>query len=430
MSDEVTEDPLIDFLSTFAQDAIFPGRARLFCDQRLVGSLPADQRKRCEWSGASGGLLVGAAVGAAAAEGPRGGSVVVVVPASACAEPLMLAAGSMAVRLQLASLTLAVIGSDPAVMAPLLALGFAARGPGPVVRLFAPLEAASLPPAADVRREWQPVHMRTLLPGTLPPWPLDAASLPTAAASDWLAWLAIREPDLVVVNLAAGWREQIPGPALVCALAQLAAEGRRVCWRLPSGTDLRPWLDALQQVGRRGLALKLLINANDLPPRANLATLNGWWVMVPADTLEAAAMFAHALDHEDPVLMGLIPSLPVVLPAWPPRQAYHPGRGRWLNVGAAATLACDQRTVAVAAAAAAALAQEGVLVGVLLCTSVLPLPVGDLDRAGPGPLVACGSDLGIALASAMTDRDVLVDIATDVSSPALLVAAVHRLIRR
>ena len=152
--------------------------------------------------------------------------------------------------------------------------------------------------------------------------------------------------------------------------------------------------------------------------------------MVPADTLEAAAMFAHALDTEDPVLLGLIPSIPVVLPPWPARQAYHPGRGRWLCLGDAATLACDQRTVAVAAATAALFAHEGIRLGLLLCTSVLPLPVGDLDHAGPGPLIACGSDLGIALASAMTDRDVHVDIVTDVSSTAALAAAVRKLIGR
>ncbi len=56
--------------------------------------------------------------------------------------------------------------------------------------------------------------------------------------------------------------------------------------------------------------------------------------------------------------------------------------------------------------------------------------MGDLDLAGPGPLVACGSDLGIALASAMTDRDVHVDIATDVSSAPAVVAAVRKALNR
>jgi hypothetical protein len=428
MSDRPPDLPLIPFLSSFGQDTRFPGRARLFCDQRLLGALPADLRARCEWPGAGAGLLLGAACGAAAAEGQRAGCVVVVLAAAGLKDPLVPAAVALAVRLHLGILTIAVVGDDATVIAPLVALGCTQDGDGPRVRWFAPVEAASLPPSTDVRREWQPVHLRTLLPGTLPPWPVDAASLPPAAASDWLAWLAIREPDLVVVNLAAGWREQVPGPTLVCALAQLAAEGRRVCWRLPSGTDLRPWLDALQEVGRRGLGLKLLINANDLPPRANLAALSGWWVMVPADTLEAAAMLAHALDSEDPVLMGLVPQLPVALPAWPARQAYHPGRGRWLVTGGTVTLCCDQRTVAVAAAAVALLAKDGIQAGLLLCTSVLPLPVGDLDQAGPGPLIACGSDLGIALASAMTDRDVHVDIVTDVATAVALVAGVRKVL--
>jgi hypothetical protein len=213
-------------------------------------------------------------------------------------------------------------------------------------------------------------------------------------------------------------------------LAQLAGEGRRVCWRLPSGIDLKPWLEALQQIGRRGLGLKLLVNANDLPPRPHLAPLVGWWVLVPADTREAAAMFAYALSCEDPVLIGLPATVPLPLPHWAEQQAYHPGHGRWLVHGGVATLVCDHRTLEMAGEAVTALAESGHRVGLLLCTSVLPLPVGDLDLAGQGPLVACGSDLGIALASAMTDRDVHVDIATDVGSPGAIVAAVRKAINR
>lgn len=430
MSAHAADEPLISFLSTITQDAPFPGRARLFCDQRLIGALPADLRARCEWSGVGGALLLAAACGAAVIESGRGGSVVAALPASALKDPLLTQAAALAVRLHATALTLAVVGGDDAVLAPLVELGWRHDGAGPLLRRCMPLDAASLPPNTEVRREWPPVHLRTLLPGMLPPWPVDSTSLPPAAASDWLAWLASREPDLVVVNLANGWREQPPGPALVCALAQFAGEGRRVCWRLPSNTDLKPWLDALQQVGRRGLPLKLLVNANDLPARPNLATLVGWWVLVPADTAEAAAMFAYALECEEPVIIGLVPGIPVALPPWPARQAYHPGRGRWLSSGGVATLVCDQRTLPVVAAAALALAQAALPIGVLLCTSVLPVPVGDLDHAGPGPLIACGSDLGIALASAMTDRDVHVDIATDVGSADAVVAIVRRLVGR
>lgn len=430
MSDRSPDEPLIPFLSTFTEDATFPGRARLFCDQRLIGALPAELRSRCEWPGSGGGLLLAAACGAAVVESTRGGSVVAALPASAFKDPLLMAAATLAVRLHATALTVAVVGGEAATIAPLIDLGWRHEGAGPLVRHCAPLDAASLPPSLEVRREWPPVHLRTLQPGMLPPWPVDNTSLPPAAASDWLAWLASREPDLVVVNLAAGWREQAPGPALACALAQLAGDGRRVCWRLPSGTDLRPWLDALHQVGRRGLPLKLLVNANDLPARPSLAPLVGWWVLVPADTAEAAAMLAYALECEDPVIIGLGPTIPVVLPPWPPRQAYHPGRGRWLAHGGVVTLICDQRTLPVAAAAAVKLAADSLTVGVLLCTSVLPIPVGDLDHAGPGPLIACGSDLGIALASAMTDRDVHVDIATDVTNADAIVAAVRKTINR
>ena len=436
MSESFSDTPLITFLSSFlspvfpppAQSSAFPARARLFCDQRLLGVLPADLRGRGEWLGASGALLLAAACGAAVAEEQRGGRVVVVVPASALSDPALLVAAHMAVRLHVTTLTLAVVTTDPAIIAPLIELGWRRAGAGPVVLTFAPVDGASFPPMTKKRQEWQPVHLRTLLPGTLPPWPVDGASLPPAAASDWLAWLAIREPDLVVANLAAGWREQIPSPALLCALAQLAGEGRRVCWRVPTGTDVRPWLDAMQEIGRRGLALKLLVNANDLPPRPHLAPLTGWWVMVPADTNEAAAMMAHALDSEDPVVIGLPPTIPVMLPPWPAKQAYHPGRGRWLKHGDTATLVCDQRTLSVTAAAAVILGNEGVQLGVLLCTSVLPLPVGDLDQAGSGPLMACGNDLGIALASAMTDRDVHVHIIGNVGSAEVIVTAVRKIL--
>jgi len=429
MSDRSPDEPLSQFLSTLTPDVIFPGRARLFCDQRLIGALPADLRSRCEWPGAAGALLLAAACGAGVVESTRGGSVVAVLPALALTEPHLIAAAILALRLHATALTVVMVGADAAVVAPFIELGWRREGAGPLVRQCAPIDAMSTPAAIEVRREWPPVHLRTLQAGMLPPWPVDAASLPPAAASDWLAWLASREPDLVVVNLAAGWREQVPGPALVCALAQLAGEGRRVCWRLPSGTDLRPWLDALHQVGRRGFPLKLLVNANDLPPRTSLAPLVGWWVLVPADTAEAAAMLAYALECEDPVIIGLVPTIPVVLPPWPPRQAYHPGRGRWLAHGSAATLVCDQRTLPVASTAASALASASLPVGVLLCTSVLPISVGDLDQRGAGPLIACGSDLGIALASALTDHDVPVDIATDITSADALVAAVRKMIR-
>ena len=445
MSESFSDTPLINFLSTFftpalsplAQNSAFPARARLFCDQRLLGVLPVDLRGHCEWLGASGAVLLASACGAAMAEEPRGGRVLAVVPASALSDPALLAAATLAVRLHATALTLAVVTDGPvvpvvpgdsAIITPLIELGWRHAGAGPVVLAFAPGDGALIPPLTKKRHEWQPVHLRTLLPGTLPPWPVDGASLPPAAASDWLAWLAIREPDLVVANLAAGWREQPPGPALLCALAQLAGEGRRVCWRVPSGTDVRPWLDAMQEIGRRGLALKLLVNANDLPLRPHLAPLTGWWVMVPADTNEAAAMMAHALDSEDPVMIGLPPTIQVKLPPWPAKQAYHPGRGRWLKTGAAATLVCDQRTLAVTAAAAVVLGNDGVHLGVLLCTSVLPLPVGDLDRAGSGPLMACGNDLGIALASAMTDHDVRVHIVSNVGSAEAIVTAVRKIL--
>src|SRR5688572_6223868 len=120
MSDRLADEPLIPFLTTFGKDAVFPARSRLFCDQRLIGALPADLRGRCEWMGAGGGLLLAVACGAAAVETPRGGRVVVALPAVAFKDPLLLAAAALAIRLQLAALTLVVVGSDPTVLAPLI----------------------------------------------------------------------------------------------------------------------------------------------------------------------------------------------------------------------------------------------------------------------------------------------------------------------
>jgi hypothetical protein len=429
MSRQPQDEDLSAFVAALDDARNFPAGVRLFCDQRLVAGLPPHLHQRCEWPGAAGGLLLGAACGAAVAEEPRGGAVLVLVPPAALEDPLLRQAAVLATRVRATVLTLGIVGGDASSLALLREQDWRTGGAGPLVRIFPPFEPVSSSGAVPLLRqrgEWQPVRLRTTQAGVLPPWPVDEMSVPLAACGDWLAWLSSREPDLVVANLAAPWREQPPGPVLLAALGQLAAEGRRVCWRIPTGTDLRPYFDVLHHIGRRGLPLKLLIAASDLPSRPSLASLVGWWVLVPTDAPEAAAMLAHALDTEDAVLIGLLPSVPVMLPPWPEQHAFVPGSGRWLRPGGDATLVCDHRTVAVAAAAATTLAHDGVQVGVLICTSLMPLPIGELDRVGSGPVVACGHDLGVALASALTDRDARIHTASDITSAHAVVAAVRQ----
>jgi hypothetical protein len=219
----------------------------------------------------------------------------------------------------------------------------------------------------DRRVEAPPVHLATLPRSLLPPWPqpgVDAA----------LAWLAAREPRLSLHDRCDD------------ALAERAASGERIICRLPRGSDLRPLRPLLERIGRRQIALKLVIEAADLPWPPAEHGLAAWWVAEAGS--EQDAVLAWALAGEEPVLLALAQGNP----PWPAEDAWEPGAARCLADGAAGTILCT------AADAHAALAGRGQL-GVLQLTGLIPAPVPALLAAAErGPLLAWGEDLARHLA--------------------------------
>ena len=376
------------WLAGLAHGVAFPGRVRVFCDEALGGALPTEIAVAREWPVASGGILLAAACGMAWGEAGRAGCVAVIVVRRDDAG--WWEAVELAGRLS-CPLHLALIGGSEDDLVRCVKAGWNAGGP--VVQVWPALSSspAGVPPR--VRREWQPVHLASLPPGGLPPWP---EALPI---TDWLPWLASREPALLLPDLAAGWSSIPPSAALISALGAVAGEGWRVCWRLPRGCDLNVWLPALTEIGRRGLPLKLLLDTADDVPLDRLHALHGWWLQVPADAGEAAAILAAALDNDDHTLIALPVATPARFPSWPVERAWQAGTARWLASGGRATLLCDGRSAAAAMVARERLAVAGIAVGVLSCTSLLPLPVAALEQAAAqGPLVACGNLACLVLA--------------------------------
>ena len=412
MSHELMQE-LSTWLEQCATETIFPGRLRLFCDERVAHVLSAPQRAIANWQGATDGCLFGAACGAAFMENQRHGHVVVLLPTRALQDEQVRGAAHLAVRLALKKMTLVIVGTDVSDSDWLIEVGWSRTGDGLVVRHLLPPTASFAVAPARLREEHQPVHLASLLPGDLPAWPVDDLSVPLASIADWLSWIALREPHVVVADIATPWRNVAPSAVLLAALAQLASEGRRVCWRVPTGTSLFPWLAVMHDIGRRGHGIKLIVAARDLPNRPQLAALTGWWVLVPNDVGEAAAMLAFTLACDDPVLLALPAAMPVPLPTWIAGQAYLPGSGRWLCHGPQATIVCDYRTLIAATQAATELSREGIHAGVLICSTLIPLPIGDLDHIPPAPIIACGNDLGVAWSSAMIDRDLSISTVDD-----------------
>jgi hypothetical protein len=74
---------------------------------------------------------------------------------------------------------------------------------------------------------------------------------------------------------------------------------------------------------------------------------------------------------------------------------------------------CDYVTLLAASQAATELARQNIHVGVLICSTLVPLPIGDLDSIKPAPIIACGNDLGIAWSSAIIDRDLSISTVVD-----------------
>jgi hypothetical protein len=433
-----TSTDLSTWLPGAGRDPVFPGRARIFgtVPPALAAAFELDAVTAAgEWPGAGPGILAAAAVGAAYAERARGGRVLAVLHIHAAAgDALVAAAADLAEALALDQLAFAGIadgggdqGTDPsdfaaATGAPAPDATVTLWRPGQAGRWFLADDVTANPvltmPVAGTRREWPPVHVHGLGPGGVPPWPIDAAHDGRQAAEAALAHVAAQTPALLRPHAEAPWSTLVPDVALLHALAQLTSEGVRVAWLLPRGTPLRPWLGALSAIGRRGLGLKLLVDAGDLPEVNALIALNSWWTLLPHDAHDTAAALAHALGHDDPVLIGLPPA-PAPTTANPPTPptpgAWTPGAGRWLAHGGAGTIVAAQATPVALALRQALLPQ---VCGVLRCNSLMPLPVADLLDA-PRPLLVVEDAASRGLTAAITQllTDPLLATTSPTTSP-------------
>ncbi len=312
--------------------------------------------------------VLACAAAAAWAEAPRGGVVLVAIEGQP--EPAAL---SLIARLAAENVLLLAGCADG--IGTLIALGSAPLAEAATVAVGAPAARARQ------RREWSPVHLASLPSSGAPPWPEPAAAEDAArAVEDALAWLAAREPRLVIAHQHQPWRDLPQDGATAAALAQLAGEGRRVVWRLGCG-GLGACTQAAAAAAARGLALKLLIDAEDLPAQDSRLSARAW-VVSASDAREADAMLAWGLAHEDAVVMGL--GAPADVPRWEAQVPWTPGQGRWLRAGAAGTIACSAQGAPIAWAACA---EAGADIGVLQCSSLSPLPAAAL-RLAPRPLWA------------------------------------------
>jgi hypothetical protein len=392
---------------------VFPGRVCIFCTDDLTGLLDNESATDRAWPGASSGALLAAAAGAAYREGGRGGQVVVLCGAPAGSAELWWEAVALVGMLGLANLQVILVDGSDRDLEQMCVAGWTQSGDSTTsARAAAKAEnwtlstAAVVPTASSVpgvlRRAWQPVHLATLPVGGVPALPDPDAGQAQAGGAGlvdaWLTWLASREPQLLAAHLSLPWRDVPPNQALMLCLAQLASDGLRVCWHVPAGSPLARWDEALMEISRRALPLKLLVEAHDLPALARLRAMPGWWVVAPTTPAETAAVLVHILDNEDAVCMCLPPPSAC---AWPTTtaHAYLAGSGRWVHHGAAITLICDSRTCAATLEAHTRLAQAGIAAGVLICTSLQPLPVTQLREAsarGRLLVVAYGDgDLGL-----------------------------------
>ncbi len=392
---------LAEVIAELAADVPFPGRLRVFCEPALAHALPHGHQG--EWPGLRGGGLAAVACGAAVAERRRGGRVLAVT--SAVDDGLFAEAATLAGRLGLDNLHVLMAVDEPGL---LVRFGRVAsdrpwgQGATQQVALSSVASASTatspssgsttsrrLDGVVPVRREWPPVHLAALAKGGAAPWPTSSASSPVDAVASALSWMAEREPRLLAPHADPAWRTLPDTPAKLLALGHLCAEGLRVAWLLPPRAPVMRWLDELRDIGRRGLAMKLLCHAEDLPALDHLAALDGWWVAMPGDTAEAGAVLARALETEDAFIIALPGAAVEGSAAYPAEQPWSPGSGRWLADGADLTLACTASTAGIALRARAGLLGESRAAGVFQCTSLSPLPMYDLHRAGArAPLVA------------------------------------------
>ncbi len=365
---------------TLTKSSVFPARTRVVLDSRLAIALPALARAGFPTEPVLDLLrieppeLAGAATaGLAAAEALRGGQVVLIA-----ADPGPVAVADRFV----AALGLTSLES------------FAVTLPAGPAR---PVDHRAR------RREWPAVALESIPRSLIPPWPSEPGiaglrpacaeerpggprsqePLPASALIDAaLAWLAEREPALLLPHRDPAWSALPADPETVFALAQLAGEGRRICWKIP-GNAWTTWGPVLTAIGQRGLPLTLILEQESLAAGPRVLGIEDWWVTSPTDSTEASNVLAWALSCDQPVLIEL-PSIALAdLPQ--PESAFTPGSGRWLRQTGTGKPTVTGST----AAARTALAGT---TPVYACTSLLPLPIEAhrllADGAAAGPELA------------------------------------------
>ncbi len=391
-------------VAELAQDegraVVFPGRLRLFVAPALRQALP--EALPVEWPALDDERLAAVAGAAGMAEANRQGRVLLVLDAAAVLAAASAEALTVGARLAGPETTLVVAGGGEGALARAAALGWG-RTSGPGLRPAAPVARQSVLRRTHLPQEWPPVRLPSLPVGVLPDWPTLGDS-PGERVAARLAWLAEREPRMLLGH------HVVDGPAsaaLALALAQLASDGRRVVWLLPSGSSLTDLVPALAIIGRRRLGLKLISAAPVSPALATL--LEHWWIATPADDAETAAVLAAQLDQEDPCLLALPPTLavPGIIP-WPSNEPWIPGSGRWLIRGGPATVICGPGTAANVQAAQALLLAKGLSISVYHATSLTPC-CGYEVRQLPGPVLVvddhpAGQGLDRLLAEVLPER--------------------------
>ncbi len=345
--------------------SVFPARTRVVLDARLAIALPALARAGFPTEPVLDLLRIeppelagAAAAGLAAAEAPRGGQVVLIAADPApVAVADRLAAGLGITCLEAFAVTLPAGPAHP--------VDHRAR-----------------------RREWPVVALESIPRSLMPPWPsvvtsdaaLDAVQSAALRAADSdertggprsegttdfaLAWLEEREPALLLPHRDPAWSALPADADTLFALAQLAGEGRRICWKT-SGDTWITWGPVLTAIGQRGLPLTLIVAQEPLAAGPRALGSEDWWVTAPTDAAEAANVLAWALTCDQPVLLAMPAAAVAELPQL--ESAFTPGSGRWLRRSGSG------RPLLTGSALAARAAMAGTA-PVYACTSLLPLP--------------------------------------------------------
>lgn len=267
---------------------------------------------------------------------------------------------SLAVGLGLGRLQVTLTGAAAADQAALQILGWNRPGNPSFVVADASHPPALHAPARSWERTWTTCARQHLanLDGA-PDWPDLEKTLADPSGP-------------VVAPGYRGWPRDIPTEVLLPALAQTSAWGFRGVVRLDPAQvhQLATVLDGIQA---EGLALVVLLTGR---PQPLPSTLADWWVLAPADgpDLIAALIAATSMPHccliwlpEDAAPVGL-----------PDDGDWDWGGGRWWQRPGAEdpelAIVCLRHQLGLAQARAQALAAVGRSAGILLATSLQPLP--------------------------------------------------------